>query len=125
MAASGPIESITLRGRRFPVDGEDAGNVSLPGTSNEVKPNGDGSLRLVKGRVAGMIENLNAQIDHERQDLEYLHELRDGGDFFDVSLTYCDGTVYAGSMQLTDDIKEDTKEGTAGITLTGNLEMQG
>jgi hypothetical protein len=92
--------------------------------TNEVKFNGDGSKRIVRGRVSGMIENLNVQITHERKDLEYMTELRGTSDFFDVSLTLVDGTVYAGSMQLTGDIKEDTMEGTAGITLEGDLEMQ-
>jgi hypothetical protein len=124
MNISGPIESITLAGRRFATDGEDAGNISLSGMTNEVKFNGDGSKRLVRGRVSGMIENLNVQITHERKDLEYLTNLRGQSDFFDVSLTLVDGTVYSGSMQLTGDIKEDTKEGTAAITLEGDLEMQ-
>jgi hypothetical protein len=124
MNISGPIESITLAGRRFAVDGEDAGNISLSGMTNEVKFNGDGSKRIVRGRVNGMIENLNVQITHERKDLEYMTNLRGKSDFFDVSITLIDGTVYSGSMQFTGDIKEDTKEGIAGITLEGDLEMQ-
>jgi hypothetical protein len=124
MNISGPIESITIAGRRFAVHGEDAGNISLSGMTNEVKFNGDGSKRIVRGRVSGMIENLNVQITHERKDLEYLTDLRGKSDFFDISITFVDGIVYSGSMQFTGDIKEDTMEGTAGITLEGDLEMQ-
>jgi hypothetical protein len=89
-----------------------------------MKSNGDGSKRQIKSRKNGMIENLNIQIDPAKKDLEYCQELTDRLVPFDVSLTMCDGTVYAGSMQLTGDIKYDGKEGTAGITLEGDLEMQ-
>jgi hypothetical protein len=121
MAVGGPIESIVLGGRRFSVNSEDAANVSLDGFSNEVKENGDGGRRLVKSRVPAMIENLNVEIDTGLDALEYLQDLRDGLAFFDVVLTYCDGTVYAGAMQLTGDVKNDAQQTTAGITLTGSL----
>jgi hypothetical protein len=124
MNISGPVESITIAGRRFPVDGEDAGNVVLSGFKNEIKFNGDGSKRIIRSRANGSIKNLNVQITHENKDLEYLRDKQSTSDFFDVSLTYCDGTVYAGSMQFVDDITEDTQQGTAGISLEGDLEMQ-
>lgn len=125
MNISGPIESITLSGRRFPVNGDDAGNITLPGFKNEVKFNGDGSLRLIRSRSHGSIKNLNVQITHENKDLEYLRDLQSTSDFFDVSITFCDGTIYAGSMQFIEDITEDTQQGTAGISLEGVLEQQG
>jgi len=124
MNISGPIESITIAGRRFPVDGEDAGNVTLSGFKNEVKFNGDGTKRIIRSRASGSIKNLNVQITHENKDLEFLREEQSTSDFFPVSLTYCDGTIYAGSMQFVDDITEDTQQGTAGISLEGDLEQQ-
>jgi hypothetical protein len=124
MNISGPIESITIAGRRFPVEGEDAGNVTLSGFKNEVKFNGDGSKRMIRSRASGSIKNLNVQITHEQKDLEYLRDKQSTSDFFDVSLTYCDGTIYAGSMQFVEDIVEDTQQGTASISLEGDLEMQ-
>jgi hypothetical protein len=124
MNISGPIESVTIAGRRFPVEGEDAGNVVLSGFKNEVKFNGDGSKRIIRSRANGSIKNLNVQVTHANKDLEYLRDKQSTSDFFDVSLTYCDGTIYAGSMQFVDDITEDTQQGTAGISLEGDLEMQ-
>jgi hypothetical protein len=124
MNISGPIESITLAGRRFVCDGEDAGNIVLSGMKNEIKFNGDGSKRIIRSRANGSIKNLNVQITHDNKDLEYMRNLQGTSDFFDVSLTLCDGTVYAGSMQFVDDITEDTQQGTAGISLEGDLEMQ-
>jgi len=124
MNISGPIESITIAGRRFPVDGEDAGNVILSGFKNEIKFNGDGSKRIIRSRANGSIKGLNVQVTHENKDLEFLRDKQSTSDFFDVSLTYCDGTIYAGSMQFVDDITEDTQQGVAGISLEGDLEMQ-
>jgi hypothetical protein len=98
--------------------------VILSGFKNEIKFNGDGSKRIIRSRANGSIKNLNVQITHESKDLEYLRDKQSTSDFFDVSLTYCDGTIYAGSMQFVDDITEDTKQGTAGISLEGDLEMQ-
>jgi hypothetical protein len=105
------------------VNNDDAANVSLSGFSNETKENGDGSRRLVKSRVPGMIENINVDISTERDDLAYLQGLRDLPGFFDVVLTYCDGTVYVGAMQLTGDVKHDAQQATAGVTLSGTVEM--
>ena len=124
MNISGPVESITIAGRRFPVDGEDAGNVTLSGFKNEIKFNGDGSKRLIRSRAHGSIKNLNLQITHGNKDLEFLRDKQSTSDFFDVSLTYCDGTIYAGSMQFVDDITEDTQQGTASVSLEGDLDMQ-
>jgi hypothetical protein len=124
MNISGPIESITIAGRRFPCDGEDAGNIILQGKKNEIKFNGDGSKRIIRSMANGSIKNLNVQITHGNKDLEYLREQQSKSDFFDVSITFCDGTIYSGSMQFVDDITEDTQQGTAGISLEGDLEMQ-
>jgi hypothetical protein len=124
MNISGPIESIIIAGRRFPVNADDAGKITLSGRINEVKRSGDGGKRIVQSFRTGAIEGLNVVVTHGNDDLEYLSDLQTKSDFFDVTLTHDDGTVYAGSMQLTDKVEEDTKEGTIAITLVGDLEKQ-
>jgi hypothetical protein len=124
MNISGPVESITIAGRRFPTDGEDAGKIKLSGFKNEVKFNGDGSKRMIRSRVPGSISDLNVQVTHQNKDLEYMRDKQSTSDFFDVSLTLTDGTTYAGSMQFVDEIEEDTQQGTVSISLEGDLEMQ-
>jgi hypothetical protein len=74
---------------------------------NEVKRSGAGGKRLVRGFRTGGIKGLNVIVTHGNDNLEYLSNLQSRADFFDVSLTHCDGTVYAGSMQFTDDITFD------------------
>ena len=123
--ASGCIESIVINGRRFTTDADDSCEITYDGFNNEVKPNGDGTNRIVKSRHAGAIEGLNITLNSENDDMEFLKECQDSMDFFDVSATLVDGTVIGGSMQLTDAVKADMKEGTAGITLNGSCEKLG
>ena len=124
--ASGPAESVTIAGRRFVCNADDDVNVQLPGWNNETKMHGDGSGHVAKSRKPGKIDGLNVFIDHERDDLEFLQKQMDKHENLDVSLTLCDGRVYAGSMQITgDSTSEGTKEGFAPVTLEGvNLEKQ-
>ena len=124
MNISGPVESIIFAGRRFPIDGEDAAKITLSGMKNEIKFNGDGSRRIIRSRVHGSIKDVNVQITHGNHDLEYLRGLQSTSDFFDVSITLCDGTIYAGSMQFIDDITEDTQQGVAAVSLEGDIEKQ-
>jgi hypothetical protein len=106
------------------VDAEAAVNISLSGMANDVKRSGDGGKRLGRKFVSGSIEGAAIVIDHENKDLQYLKNLQSTANFFDVTITLCDGTVYAGEMQITEQIKEDTKEGTAEVTFEGDLEAQ-
>lgn len=123
--ASGCVESIVINGRRFTCDAEDKCSVTLGGFDNEVKPNGDGTNRLIKSRHAGKIEGLNVIVDNSKDDQEFLQESQDSLEFFDVSATEIDGTVLGGKMQLTESLPNDLKEGSVGITLEGSLEKIG
>jgi hypothetical protein len=124
MPAGGSVQGVTIKGRYFPVDAEADVNKTLSGFTNEIKPNGDGSQRMIKSVKTGKLESIKVQIDNARQDLEFLQEVADSLDFVDVDLTEIDGTIYSGSMQLTGDIKASTKESTAEITLEGTLAQQ-
>lgn len=122
---SGPFESHTLAGRRFACDAEDGVQLQLNGKSNTVKPNGDGSNRVTQARVTGSLEGTNLIFDPANGDDDFLQELCDGGKFFDYSGTTNDGIIWAGSVQITDDLKFDYKEGTVGVTLKGSFQKQG
>jgi hypothetical protein len=122
---AGPFESHTLGGRRFACDAEDAIQIQLNGKSNDVVPNGDGTNRVKQSRVVASIEGANLTFDPEKGDPDYLQELRDKGEMFDYSGTTNDGTIYSGSMQITDDLKFDFKEGTVSVTMKGFVTKQG
>jgi hypothetical protein len=125
--AAGPAESLIIAGRRFVCNADDDVNIRLPGFTNEVKMHGDGSAHSSKSRKAGRISSLNLYVNNEENDLEYLQEQMDKHEFLDISLTMCDGTVYAGSMVIVGESTEEAiKEGWAPIEFEGpTLEKQG
>jgi len=124
-AVGGPFESHTFNGRRFVCDADDDAQIQKQGFSNEVKPNGDGSLRLLKGRVPGTLEGSNIQYDPANGDDDFLVDLKDKKEWINYSGTECDGTVWTGRVQITGDLKFSTKNKTVPVTLTGIFEKQG
>ena len=98
---AGPFESHTLNGRRFTCDAEDDAKWKLGGKNNEVKPNGDGTSRVVQSRKVDSIEGISLVIDFDN------------------------GDVFAGLVQIVGDIELSFKEGTATVSLQGKIEKQG
>ena len=122
---AGPFESHVIGGRRFVCDAEDTAQLQFQGRDNEVKPNGDGSLRNTQTRVAGTLEGTNLVFDPDNGDDDYLLNVKDEGKFVDYSGTTNDGGVIAGSVQITGELKFDYKTGTVPVTLTGTFQKQG
>ena len=122
---AGPFESHTLAGRRFVCDADDDAQIQMNGKSNEVKPAGDATNRVIQTRVPGTLEGTNIVFDPERGDVEFLQDLKDKGAPFDYSGTTNDGIIYSGSVVLTGDLKFSFKNGTVPITLSGTFEKQG
>jgi hypothetical protein len=122
---AGPFESHTLGGRRFACDAEDAVQIELGGKTNDIVPNGDGTVRNKQSRIAASIKGASLIFDPDNGDVEYLKELRDKGAMFDYSGTTNDGIIYAGSMQITEGLDFDFKEGKVSVTLKGHVEKQG
>ena len=123
--SSGTLQSIVIAGRRFTVDAESGGKVTLSGFSNEVKPNADGTNRIVKTRHPGKIEDCDLIADNDRDDLEFLQESQDSLEFLDISATEIDGTVLGGNMQITDEIALELEDGKIPIALVGDLKKIG
>lgn len=123
--ASGAWESIVLNGRRFTCKSDDSVKTKLPGYENETIVGGDGTMYIKKTRHAGSISDINVICNPANDDFEFLQGLQDSMDFFPVSGTKLDGTVYSGSMQLTDAIEHDDGENTVSLSLEGTLEKQG
>ena len=57
-AVGGSIQSISIRGRIFPVASDAEANKKLGGFENEVQANGDGTARKVMTRVPWSIDGL-------------------------------------------------------------------
>lgn len=117
--AGGSIESVGLAGRTFSVAADADSNRKLGGWENEVQPNGDGTGRLVKTRVAWLVDGLTLSIDDLRGDQEYLQDLKDRLDFFPIDITYASGAVYSGLGQVTGEEQTSSMSTTAAVTLSG------
>jgi hypothetical protein len=125
-AVGGSIESISLKGRLFPVAADADAGRNLGGFTNEVQANGDGTARLVKKRMPWKLGGLDVEINDDRADLEFLQEISDGLEFVPISITLANGNTYQGKGTITGDVESSTEKATAGITLEGpqTLEAQ-
>lgn len=122
--ASGPVESVTIDGRRFTVDGEADIAQAMAGFTNEVKPNGDGSQRLVKTRKVGRGNGFPLVMDDARDDETFIQERMDSKEFFTIDFTKVDGAVWSGPGQIVEDPETSTKEGTKEVNFAGSFTKQ-
>lgn len=121
----GPLESLSLNGRRFVTDADDDAQIQVQGYSNEVKMSGDGTPRMLKSRNPGTLEGCNICYDPFNGDDDFLTELKNNKEWINLSATECDGTIWSGRVQITGDLKFSTKNKTVPITLTGVFQKQG
>jgi hypothetical protein len=125
-AVGGSIESISIRGRLFPVASDAESNKKLGGFENEVAANGDGTARLIKTRVPWSLDGLQIEINDSRADAEFLQEIADGHDFVPITITLASGVTYQATGTVTDEVSSSSQSATATITLSGpgNLSQQ-
>jgi hypothetical protein len=118
-AVGGSIESISIRGRLFPVASDAEANKKLGGFENEVAANGDGSARLLKTKVPWGIDGLQIEIDDNRADAEFLQEIADELDYVAITMTLASGVTYEGTGTIVDEIQSSSQSATASINLMG------
>ena len=118
-AIGGSLESANLDGREFPVAGDSEVQRKLGGTENEVSPNGNGTARLIKTRVAWSLDGLVVEVDDSRGDHEFLQDLANTNDFFTVALTYASGETYQGTGQIVGEMQASSQSATAAVSLMG------
>ena len=119
-AIGGAVEAVSLSGREFSVSAEATANRKLGGSSNEVKMNGNQSTaRLVKTSMAWMLSGLEVEIDDARNDQEYLQDLADRKDYFDISVTFASGFTWNGTGQIVEEVESDQQNAIASLSLSG------
>jgi hypothetical protein len=118
-AVGGSIQSISIRGRIFPVASDAEANKKLGGFENEVQANGDGTARKIMTRVPWMIDGLQIEINDDRADHEFLQEIADSHDFVSITMELASGTVYEGTGTITDEIQASSQNATATIKCGG------
>lgn len=118
-AVGGSIESISIRGRLFPVAADADSNLKLGGFETEIMPNGDGSGRKVKTRVPWVMDGLTVEVDHDRGDLEFLQERANEDGFVAITITYASGVTFQASGSVTDELQFSSQNATASLSLSG------
>lgn len=118
-ATGGSIESVSIRGRLFPVAADADVNRKVGGFENEVQPNGDGTARLIKTRVSWMLDGLTVEIDDNRADHEFLQEIADGNDFVPITITLASGVTWQGTGTIVGEFQMSTQAATAQLSLGG------
>lgn len=118
-AIGGSIESISIRGRLFPVASDAEASKMLGGFTSEVQANGDGTARLVKSRVPWSVDGLQIEINDTRADHEFLTEIADSLEWVPITITFASGMTYQGTGQIVDEISSSSQSATATIKLSG------
>jgi len=118
-AIGGSIESISLRGRLFPVAADAESQRKLGGFENEVQANGNGTARIIKTRVPLSLDGLTVDVDDARGDHEFLQDLSDATDYFPISITYASGVTYGGTAIITGELQTSSQSATAALSLMG------
>jgi hypothetical protein len=118
-AVGGSIQSLTVRGRIFPVASDAEANKKLGGFENEVQANGDGTARKIMTRVPWAVDGLQVEINDDRGDQEFLQEIADSLEFVSMEMELASGTVYAGTGTITDEIQASSQNATATLKIGG------
>lgn len=125
MPTSGPIRDVSIDGRNFPVDGENAVNFAQSGYTNENKQNGDGvTSRLVKSVKAGRANSVPLIMDNDRDDEQFIQDVMDKNGYVPILFTDVNGVAWSSSGQIVEDPETDFKEGIKEVNLSGNYKKQ-
>jgi len=118
-AIGGPVETVAIKGRPFPVAADADGNRDLGGFSAEVSPNGDGSARILLTRKAWEFDGLALEINDARGDQEYLQGIVDGKKFVPLEFTLVSGITFRSKGMITGDLKASSMNATAPLKFNG------
>jgi hypothetical protein len=119
MANAGSLESISIRGRLFPVAADADAKRKLGGFEVEVQANGDGSARYIHTRVPWSLSDITISVDDTRADQEFLQEIADGPDEVPIVITQIDGVAYQAKGKPTGELSFSTMNATCSLSLSG------
>lgn len=118
-AIGGSIESVSIRGRLFPVASDADSGRQIGGFTNEVQANGNGTARLIKTRVPWQLDGLAVEIDEARGDSDFLQEVADQLDYVTIAVTYASRVTYQGKGTITGEFPTGSQNTTSDVTLMG------
>jgi hypothetical protein len=118
-AKGGPLASISIAGRTFPVTQDSDPPRDIGGNQNDVEMNGDKTARVVTEVVPSKIGPVAIQIDDDNGDQEFIQSIKDDGVLVDCSAEYVTGAIYYGQMIVADATEFSPKSSTMEVTLKG------
>lgn len=119
MAVGGSIESVSIKGREFPVAADADASQKLGGKENENQMNGNGTARLIKTTVPWSITGIVASIDDTRGDQQFLQEIADSLEYVPMSVTYASGVTVQGTGQITGELVFSSQASTVTLEIGG------
>lgn len=126
-AVGGDVQQISINRRLFNVAGGNDATIVKGGKDNTIEMNGNRTGRVIQKQVPWTITGLQVEIDHDKDDLGFLQQVKDSGEKVPCTIDLVDGTTYRGTGTIVDATELSTEKTTASVSLSGdgNLELQG
>lgn len=115
----GSIESVSIDNQLFAVAADADATMTLGGWSNEIQPNGNGTSRIIKTRIAWGLTGLALAIDDDAANQEFLQAIADGNVYVPITIRMASGVTYQGTGTITENIERSTQSATVTLSLGG------
>jgi hypothetical protein len=110
-ARGGDVRQYLISGREFDPVGGSSPTIILAGYTNENLPTGNGKIHTLAKRKLGGFDGGVVSLDATRKDQEFIQNLINGQNAFNVSVTLASGKTYSGSGKIEGDANFNSNEG--------------
>ena len=110
-ARGGDVRQYLISGREFDPVGGSSPTIILAGYINENLPTGNGKIHTMAKRKLGGFDGGVISLDATRKDQEFIQNLINGQNAFNVSVTLANGKTYSGSGKIEGDANFNSNDG--------------
>jgi len=110
-ARGGDVRQYLISGREFDPVGGSSPTIILAGYTNENLPTGNGKIHTLAKRKLGGFDSGVISLDATRKDQEFIQNLINGQNPFNVSVTLASGKTYSGSGKIEGDANFNSNDG--------------
>jgi hypothetical protein len=110
-ARGGDVRQYLISGREFDPVGGSSPIIILAGYTNENLPTGNGKIHTLAKRKLGGFDGGVISLDATRKDQEFIQNLINGQNAFNVSVTLASGKTYSGSGKIEGDANFNSNDG--------------
>lgn len=121
VSIGGPISALSLAGREVSVAEDAESNRKIGGDENEIQMNGDGTFRIIKTKTGWQTDGLVVDCNDDNEVHEFLQDLADRNDAFDIVVEYASGKIWQGKGTIIGEIAYSSKSTTIPLTLGGGV----